>query len=290
MNEAMPWPWRGGPEHAAEAQRSELVGVRLGQIDRGLDLIAYLIVNLSEDVNRHPATNLLSALSCYTRAFRGLRAATILATEGLYLEAKVYLRDVYESSGLARMLAVKPRKADEWISGRWVKDNEVRQHIESMLMPGMPVSESPYREYYRQMSELHHPTARACLPLVLVSPDSRCDPQIASRFDENDLVSVLRDIAVISTFVSHTVCNAATDKAAIPPPWRRALAELSKEIMEGYDVSHLERNWEKEESRYDDLHSYVMSADELEAEVERNPNSMINNRRRMSNGGIGQDD
>src|SRR5690349_4110114 len=126
MAQNIPWPWRGGPEHAAEMHASEIVRTRVHQIDRGLDLIAWAIQRTTASVNALKASNELSALACYTRAFRGLRAATILATEGLYLEARVYMRDVYESAGLGRLLAMNPKKADKWLlQERWIKDNEV---------------------------------------------------------------------------------------------------------------------------------------------------------------------
>jgi hypothetical protein len=281
MSQDIAWPWRGGPEHAESAGRSELVHTRISQVSRGLDLLAYAIDRSAESVNDTRATNELSAIACYTRAFRGLRAATILAMEGLYLEARVYVRDVYESAGLARMLAKNPVKADDWlIRDRWIKDNEVRQYIESVLMPGASIEESPYREYYRQSSELHHPTRRGCLPLVLSSSDMVCRPQLESAFDEPELDSVLHEIAIESTFVAFTMINAVPDQDVIPPDWRRALTVLSTELLPGADLAHLERNWREDEERYADLHSHVIQADRLDAELDRQPNSVKNVQRR----------
>lgn len=277
MAQNIPWPWRGGPEHAAEMHACGIVQTRIQQIDRGLDLIAWAVQRSTESVNALKASNELSALSCYTRAFRGLRAATILATEGLYLEARVYLRDVYESAGLGRLLAMNPQKADEWLlREHWIKDNEVRQFIESLVMPGVPQSESPYSEYYRQASDLHHPTMRGSLPLVLRDPACDCDPKLESHFDESALESVLREIAVDTTFVCFTMITAVSDEAVIDPDWRRAVNELAIELAEGFDMSHLVRDWEAEHQHFDELQSHVISGPELDAGLGRHPNSVRN--------------
>lgn len=277
MTQDIAWPWRGGPEHSEKMNRSKKVLARIDQVNRGLDLLAYAIGYSVTSVNITRAANELSALACYARAFPALRAATILATEGLYLEARVYVRDVYESAGLGRMLAKRPDKADEWLlRGRWIKDNEVRQYIESVVMPGASPAESPYREYYRQSSELHHPTVRGCLPLVLDGPTANCDPKLASSFDENELDAVLHEIAIESTFVSFAMINAAPGDDVVPPDWRRALVELSKELLPGADLSHLERNWQQEMERYIDLRDSVITAEELPAALDRHPNSVKN--------------
>jgi hypothetical protein len=281
MREDIPWIWRGVPEHGESVGKSGAVKARVEQINKGLGLIAYTIDRSADSVNAVKTANELSAVACYTRAFRGLRAATVLALEGLYLEARVYVRDVYESAGLARMLARQPAKADEWLlRDRWIKDNEVRQYIESVLMPGISSQNSPYREYYRQSSELHHPTRRGCLPLVLDSPQADCAPKLASYFDEQTLESILHEIAIETTFVSFTIVNAAPGQDVIPPDWRQALVELSKELLPGADLQHLERNWKEDVERYNNLENHIITAKDLDSALDNYPNSVKNIRKR----------
>jgi len=276
------WPWRGCPEHAEHAGASEAVLQRVQQIDRGLNLIEWAIRRSADSVNALRAVNELSALACYTRAFRALRAATVLAMEGLYLEARVYLRDVYESAGLGRVLAMKPEKAEAWlISERWVKDNEVRQFIESLVMPGQSASNSPYREYYRQAGDLHHPTARACLPLVLNEPDGMCEPILESIFDADTIDAVLREIALESTFVCFTIITAAADPDAINPDWRRDVHELATELSGEINLTHLERDWETERARFEDFQRHVLTGRDMNAALHTDPNSVHNVRRRQ---------
>ncbi|HEX5405068.1 MAG TPA: hypothetical protein VFX16_22520 [Pseudonocardiaceae bacterium] len=276
------WYWRGGPEHAEQMNRSERILARLPQVNQGLDLIAYVIDLSAASMNDGTQTsNELAAVSCYTRAFRALRAATILALEGLYLEARVYIRDVYESAGLARMLAKEPRKADDWLQReRWVKDNEVRQYAEKFTAPGEDPKNSPYREYYRIASELHHPTARACIPLVLAGPNERCRPRLASEYDENELDEVLREIAMEAVFVCFTMINAAVDQSVIYPPWRKAVVDLAEVLSADLDWSHLDRDWTADQESFDELRAHVIGADAIKQELDQNPNSFQNVQKR----------
>jgi len=132
---------------------------------------------------------------------------------------------------------MNPKKADKWLlQERWIKDNEVRQFIEALVMPGASQGHSPYREYYRQASELHHPTMRGSLPLVLRDPGGDCDPQLESTFDVSVLESVLREIAIDTTFICFTIIMAVSDEAVIDPDWRRAVNELAVKLAEGFDT------------------------------------------------------
>jgi hypothetical protein len=282
QQETAPWPWRGVDEHHAVGTQSEAVSRALGYIFYGLDLMEHMIAMITDNLNEtEKATNTLSALSCYTRAFRGIRAATILATNGLYLESRVYGRDVYESSSLGRMLAKRPDKADQWLlADRWINDNEVRQYAQQFTAPGTPITESVYREYYRIASDLHHPTAKSCVPLVLTDPSSPCAPRLASEYDEKTFVDVLHEIALECGFVCLTMINAAASPEVIPPDWKRAVTEFVTEIGEGVDWSHLERDWEDESRRFNDLAAHVVAADQLDEILDSHPNSLDNVRRR----------
>lgn len=278
----VPWPWRGGPEHLEMMNESDAIQARINQVDRGLDLIAYAVGLSATSLNEGPKiANELAAVACYTRAFRGLRAATILATEGLYLEARVYVRDVYEAAGLGRLLAREPKKADDWlVRERWVKDNEVRQYAENFTAPGQDPAQSPYREYYRRASQIHHPTARGCLPLVLTGPDEPCRPQLASEYDAETLDQVLREIGLETVFVCFTIINAVADQEAISPAWRKAVSDLAKELAADLDWSHLDRDWTADQQAFDTLLSHVVDADGTAQALEDHPNSTLNVKRR----------
>jgi len=247
-----------------------------------MQLIAVAIEQSARSVNSAKLSNELSALACYTRSFRGLRAATVLAMEGLYLEARVYLRDVYESAGLGRLLAMNPKKADDWLlRERWIKDAEVRQYVEKFTMPGKPEGSSPYSEYYRQASELHHPTMRGCLPLILDGVDSSCVPRLESTFDGNVLDKVLHEIAVECTFVCFTMINAAANPDVIWPEWRKVVNELAMSLSGDADLDHLKRDWDVDQERFDAIASHVLTGDGAEQAINQHPNSVRNTVRRL---------
>jgi hypothetical protein len=285
QEELIPWPWRGVDNHVEQGKQSEVIGIALQRIYYGLDLVEVVINMIADAFNEGPrATNLLAAVACYTRAFRGIRTATLLATSGLYLEARVYARDVYESSSLARMLAKRPDKADEWLrADHWINDNEVRQFAQKFTAPGMPITESAYRDYYRIASDLHHPTAMACLPLVLASPVEPCMPRLASEYDEEAFENVLKEIALECGYVCLTMINAFADPEAIPPGWRHAVTEFVRAIGSEMDWSHLERDWEEDARRFEDLAAHVIGADRLPDVLREHPNSLDNVRRRRDN-------
>ncbi len=46
-------------------------------------------------------------------------------------------------------------------------------------------------------------------------------------------------------------------------------------------MTHLQRDWDAERARFDSLHSHVLTGDDLEAELQRDPNSAHNVRRRQ---------
>jgi hypothetical protein len=282
MDETVPWVWRGVDEHAEEGRHSEKVGEWLGHIFHGLDLIAAMITMTADNLNEtEKATNVLGAVACYTRAFRGIRAATILATNGLYLEARVYARDIYESASLARMLAKRPDKADAWmLANRWIPDNEVRQYVQNFTAPGAPMAESAFRQYYQIASDLHHPTARACLPLVLTDSSQPCVPRLHSEYDETALCNALNEITLECGFVLLTMINAVADPVVIPPAWRQAVTEFVTTTGTGADWSHLERDWETEAQRFMDLAAHVIPADQLDDILRNHPNGLDNVRNR----------
>ncbi len=62
--------------------------------------------------------NDFAALACLARACRQLRASYMLMISGYLAEVRILLRAVYESSGLARMLAHDAASAEKWLRQR----------------------------------------------------------------------------------------------------------------------------------------------------------------------------
>lgn len=252
-------------------------------MDTALDLIASAIDQSAASVAQAPAVNEVSALACYTRAFRGLRAAGILATESLYHEARKQARDVYESAGLARMLAKRPDKAEAWlVQERWIKDNEVRQYIENLLLPQIE-TESPYRRFYRDACDQVHPMARSTLPLIWTAGAAvaHFEPKLESRPDEVELEKVLKELIAVAVFVGFTILRAAAgDESWAPPQWRRALFELAVEALPDMDDSHLQRDWAGEQREYEAVQAAVVHEHDLSQRLDAHPNSQRNVHRR----------
>jgi hypothetical protein len=117
---------------------------------------------------------------------------------------------------------------------------------------------------------------RGTLPLVLRDPAGDCEPQLESHFDMSSLDSVLREIAIETTFVCFTMIMAVSDEAVIDPDWRRTVNELAIELAEGFDMSHLLRDWGEARQRFDELQRHVVTGPELEAGLARHPNSVYN--------------
>jgi hypothetical protein len=103
---------------------------------------------------------------------------------------------------------------------------------------------------------------------------------LASEYNENKFVDVLNEIALECGFVCLTLINAAASPELIPPDWKRAVTEFVTEIGEGVDWSHLERDWEEEARKFNDLAAHVVSADQLDEILDRHPNSLNNIRSR----------
>jgi hypothetical protein len=223
--------------------------------------------------------NDFAATACLSRAFRQLRAAYMLMIWGYCAEAHVILRAVYESSGLARMLAKDATSAEKWLrKQRWFPDREVRGWFAasgSNSAGGEP-SEilASYSKAYREMSARSHPTAVACASALHVDERGPA-PQLETIFIEEEFRTCAREIGATAIFACFTLRNAAVDERVLPPQWRQDVYELAREIIRA-DLPHLERDWAKEQAKYEQLQERVQSAANLTETLRRDPRSWTN--------------
>jgi len=77
------------------------------------------------------------AHACLTMACRQLQATQVLLLHSFYSEARILLRTVYESAGIARMLAKEPELADRWLRKRhWFPERQVRDWLDGAFGRG----------------------------------------------------------------------------------------------------------------------------------------------------------
>jgi hypothetical protein len=274
----MPRLFRGMPEHDARASESEAVLEASVHLHIGLELVGSMIEAMTENINKtDAATNVVGALACFTRALRGIRAAALLAMAGLYIESRGYIRDIYESASLARMLAKRPDKADAWLlAERWINDNEVRNYIQNLTMPDPGVAESPYRRFYRVVGDVHHPTARATIPLVIDEQTELLRPKLETSFDEKKLCGAIREVAMMSGFVCLTMLNAAVHPDIVHPGWRQAVVNYLRAIDAEADWANIDQDWSKVSERYTKLQQSIQTGEELRQSIINDPRSYRN--------------
>jgi hypothetical protein len=229
--------------------------------------------------------NDFSAIACMARAFRQLRAAYMLALWGYCAEAHPLLRFVYETCGLARMLAKDSDKAEKWLrENKWFPDREVRKWFADSGPNSTASSRDEvldtYRSGYKEMSARSHPTAVACVPALEVNEDG-FEPRLATVFVDEEFRTCMAEIAATAIFACFTLRNAAVNESVLHPKWRQDVYELSREIMNS-DMPHLARDWAEEQRQYDQLQQRVQSAARLDETLRRDPRSWDNLRKPSS--------
>jgi hypothetical protein len=223
--------------------------------------------------------NDFAALACLARAFRQLRAAHMLMVGGYLAEVRVLLRAVYESSGLARMLAHDETRAEKWLRQQhWFPDREVREWFATSV-PNSTGSQPDeildrYKTGYRAMSDRSHPTAIACVS-ALRAEENGPVVQLETTFDEEEFRTCAAEIAATAMFACFALRNAAVDESVLPPQWRQDVYELAREII-GSDMPHLDRDWAEEQQKFDRLQNRIQSAKNLAENLRRDPRSWWN--------------
>jgi hypothetical protein len=225
----------------------------------------------------HWFPNNIAAMALHTRAYSGLQASAHLCVLGFYAEARTMLRGVYEAAGLARTLAKRRDFAERWLhEGEWFKDNVARQFIQSGTDQRVAHS-----DMYKHMSEYAHPKAISTLRYLFTS-EGEYRPSPYPEADRDSLEECARYITIVGLFVAWTFRNSAAHPATIPGWWHRELTEISEEIT-GMAHDHVDKDWEAHRERHEALMAgKVRHSDELEAELNADPNSTQNLLRRLA--------
>jgi hypothetical protein len=281
-------PGSGVPSGASDHQSPETEYIRRAmafaeetpearQIRQALAMLAFVLTAGPAPLDK-TFPNDLASIACFGRAFRSLQAALMNALFGYTSEVPTLVRSAYEAASLGRFLAKEPVRAEQWIQeGSWVPDREVRRWIGE----GAPL----YAIFYKEFSRLAHPTARACLPLLRIE-DERYSVILEPIFDEAAFTDIMHGVALCGLFVLFAVRNAVVHEDVLPPNWRRDLAELAQSLEPEGDWLHLERNWEREEAKYQELQARIHRAADLADALDREPGSFRNlSRTHPSDGG-----
>lgn len=212
--------------------------------------------------------NDFSALACFTRAYRQLRAAALLADHGYYSEVGTLLRAVYESAALGRLLAHTPEEADRWLrEGVWFPDRKVRKWFGD--------EGRAYATIYGILSAEAHPTAMSCLELIDIGGE-RGAAKLDTQFDDEHYQERMTVILGVALWACIALRNAAASEELLPPEWRKELSDLAKEIAPWADFSELERNWEAEQQKWQKLAGRVGTAAAAEEMLKKHPFSWDN--------------
>jgi hypothetical protein len=225
--------------------------------------------------------NDLSAIACLARAYRELGGAVHLLMMGYYGEVRVLLRAVFECASLSRMLAKSPEQAESWLKkeDRFPND-KVRKWWSSASANALGSPEemlSLYGDFYKALIPWAHPTPVSCTPLIRPVDEDPTRPSLhlETHFIEEAFQDLLAGIAAAAIFVCFALRNCAVNEQAIDPSWRKQVYELSREVLKS-DMPHLERNWEDEQRRYEDLRRKIQSADKLQEVLKTSPYSWQN--------------
>lgn len=224
--------------------------------------------------------NELAAAVTLARCYRQLQASWVVTSHGFHAEARNLLRAVYESAGLARVLAKDPKLADQWLrDGKWFPDVRVRQWLSDVRRDSAEEVEK-YRHFYTEASAWAHPTAESCMVQISVEEDHfHLDPHI--KFDETVCKETVALLASTSLFACFAFRNAVVDERAIDPAWRKDLYELARE-MSNEPMPHLERDWGAEQVHYDAVMANLRDRRYLKGQLRTHPRAYSNLKPRES--------
>lgn len=229
--------------------------------------------------------NNVAALSGLIRAYQGLQAATHLAVLGYYTESRATIRGVYESAGIARMLAHDLPQAEKWIrKDTYVPDRHSREFA-AVLNGGDPDAKIPHQRYYAQASASAHPSALTTLPYLL-DPEGVWRPRLYPVFDAEQFKAVAFELTAEVLFVCFCLRNALADHSLLEPRWHRTLADTAR-TFSGMPMEHLDDNWEARERLHEGLKQHVRPQAEVNDFLREHPNSYDNVRARTEEDGEG---
>lgn len=260
-------------ENVEATLAEDAAATHLDQINFGLLLAAHVLLENPIDDVTASGVNEVASVTAFTRAFSAIRAATVVAVHGYYIDARALVRTVYESAGLARMLAKLPDKAEKWlVKGDWFPDRIVRDYIESQLAP---VGGSPYQAFYKMSSANAHPTANTSAYLVFEHESVRLRPKLNPQFNADYAIRTLHEIAGVTLFTLFAMRRAIASSDFLPVWWLQGLAQLANDVHDA-DWSHLEQDWKAQNERYAKLNAATVPAERLDEYLRLHPNSFSN--------------
>jgi len=264
----------GDAEH--QAATAKTYGAILDRIVRALDLLFFALERAADCEVSPPAPNSTAALACLSSAFRGIRAATLLAVQGYSTEARTIVRRTYETAALARMLAKDAHLAERWFEkGEWFPDRKVRQWFGVQSQPGD--EHSSYQDFYREASAYAHPTVKSTVPLIVA--DGRLSRMsLDTKPEPGEALVVLREIAAEALFVCLAARNALASPDSLGPDWTKSLEELATDI--GVDLPNLRTNYDSAAAKYERFVAQIMPASEVDRYLQEHPNGYDNTKRR----------
>jgi len=212
--------------------------------------------------------NSLAGWLCLRRSLEQLRLAFYASIAGHHTEVPLLARAVYESAGLARMLAVEPEAADQWVHNPpWQKDKQVRDWIRDRGGDA-----DAYAEYYSQASELAHTKLASMRPLL---PELDRGLPVGSNPFEVDIASAsIRGVTSAGLFAIHCYRNAGISDDLLPIPLRKRIVDLHGAA--GGVTDHLDQDWEAIRRRTEELADRVNRAVGLDQRLAEDPLSYQN--------------
>lgn len=218
--------------------------------------------------------NEVAGLACLVRAFRGIQAATNLATMGFYTEARAAVRAVYESAGVARMFAHDTALADKWLTkDEWVPDRKSRAFAVA-LAGGDDEAKIPHQQYYRRASASAHPAAITSISDV-ISPDGSIVLNLYPTFEPSTFKSLAEELTAEALFVAFCLRNALVDRDVLPPAWHETIIKMTRKFS-GEPMLHLEEDWDERQRRFDAIKQHVLPEAEVNEFLRSHPNSYDN--------------
>lgn len=259
---------------------SPLIGVGFERLHQIMALIEWGLIHASQTEPQSLFSNEVAGLSGLIRAYQGLQAAAVLAVTGFYTEARASIRGIYESAGVARMLAHSQDLSERWMrENEWVPDRKSRQFA-AMMAGGDDEAKIPHQQYYKRASASAHPSALSTLP-YLFDQNGRISPTLYPRFNDGSFVAVANELTAQALFVAFCIRNAVADADFIPPDWLQELAGHAREFS-GEPLEHLEADWGEREQRFQELGMNVRAIEEIDDFLLAHPNSAYNIKQRAN--------
>jgi hypothetical protein len=268
-----------------------LAGSEFEYLDELMALIEQAL-RVAHDPNpEHWFPNNIAALTLLARAYQGLQAAANLCAMGFYVEATGLVRTVYESAGLARALAHRPERAEEWVFAEsWVRDKFSRDFARTMTSAeftkeinewaGADEDSFAHDSFYDFVSKYSHPLAKSTLQF-LFDPNDAGQPGLYPAVEEKWFRDCANLITIQAIFVAYALRNAAADPAALPATWHQQLAAVARKVS-GLPLAHVEIDWKAHEERHQAIRDEMRHTDELDSALDADPASLRNAIRRLA--------